>query len=83
MSDTLIQPLESVSYVPNVHLLDDYYMCLELTRNASLVDVKKAFRRIVLQVHPDRNPQDHSLGACFAKVCEAYDVLINRTKKLT
>merc|ERR1711970_947207 len=56
-----------------------YYTELKLTKSASHEDVTAGFRRLGLQWHPDRNP-DNPVEARkkFDKICEAYDVLSNR-----
>lgn len=52
----------------------DYYEVLELPRDASAEDVKKAFRRLALQYHPDRNKESGS-DVRFKEINEAYQVL--------
>ena len=52
----------------------DYYDVLGVPRNASPDDIKKAFRRLAMQYHPDRN-QDGGAEARFKEVNEAYEVL--------
>jgi molecular chaperone DnaJ len=52
----------------------DYYEVLELPRDASAEDVKKAFRRLALQYHPDRNKESGS-DVRFKEISEAYQVL--------
>jgi molecular chaperone DnaJ len=52
----------------------DYYEILELPRDASAEDVKKAFRRLALQYHPDRNKESGADGR-FKEINEAYQVL--------
>ena len=52
----------------------DYYDALGVPRNASPDDIKKAFRRLAMQYHPDRN-QDGGAEARFKEVNEAYEVL--------
>ena len=58
----------------------DYYSVLGVDRNASADDIKKAFRRLAMQYHPDRN---HETGAetRFKEVNEAYEVLADQEKR--
>lgn len=58
----------------------DYYEVLGLERNASDVDIKKAYRSLAMQYHPDRNP-DHDAEECFKEASEAYEVLSDQSKR--
>lgn len=53
----------------------DYYADLGLTRDASLDDIKRAFRRLARETHPDANPADPQAEARFRRIAEAYEVL--------
>src|SRR5258707_2757084 len=53
----------------------DYYKLLDLPRNASEADIKKAYRRLAMKFHPDRNPGDKSAEESFKEAKEAYEVL--------
>lgn len=59
----------------------DYYEVLGVPRNASEADIKKAYRKLARQHHPDRNPGDKQAEARFKEVQEAYDVLHDKTKR--
>src|SRR5262245_8761186 len=59
----------------------DYYEVLNVPKNASDDDVKKAYRKLAWQYHPDRNPGDKSAEARFKEVQEAYDVLSDKDKR--
>ncbi|MBI3953327.1 MAG: molecular chaperone DnaJ [Chloroflexi bacterium] len=60
----------------------DYYGVLGLGRNASSEDIKKAFRRLALQYHPDRN-QEAGAEARFKEINEAYEVLSDPERRQT
>lgn len=59
----------------------DYYEVLGVGRGASDVDIKKAYRKLAKQYHPDVNPGDKSAEAKFKEVNEAYEVLSDPQKK--
>lgn len=59
----------------------DYYDVLGVHRNASETEIKKAYRKLALQYHPDRNPEDRSAEARFKEVAEAYEVLSDPSKR--
>jgi molecular chaperone DnaJ len=59
----------------------DYYATLEVARDASADDLKKAFRKLAMKFHPDRNPGDKQAEARFKELNEAYDVLKDDTKR--
>ena len=59
----------------------DYYEVLNVERNASNADLKKAYRKLALQYHPDRNPGDAAAEEKFKEAAEAYDVLTDPQKR--
>ena len=59
----------------------DYYELLGVNRNASEEDIKKAYRKLALQYHPDRNPGDKQAEEKFKEVSEAYSVLCDAQKR--
>ncbi|KAH9373722.1 dnaJ homolog subfamily B member 6-like [Haemaphysalis longicornis] len=62
---------------------DDYYHILEVGRNATKDEIRQAYRRLALKLHPDKNPQGRDVAeARFKLVSEAYDVLSNEDKRL-
>lgn len=60
---------------------EDYYKLLEVSRDASADDIKKAYRKKAIQYHPDKNPGNASAEEMFKKVSEAYEVLSDADKK--
>ena len=59
----------------------DYYEVLGVDRSAADQEIKKAYRRIAMKYHPDRNPDDEDADAKFKEATEAYDVLMNAEKR--
>lgn len=59
----------------------DYYEVLGVSRGASAEEIKKAYRKLALKYHPDRNPGDASAEEKFKEAAEAYDVLSNDEKR--
>lgn len=59
----------------------DYYELLGVDRSASDDDIKKAYRKLALKHHPDRNPGDKAAGERFKEISEAYDVLSDAEKR--
>jgi molecular chaperone DnaJ len=53
----------------------DFYIILGVPRDASLVDVKRAYRRLARRFHPDINPGDRAAAARFREIMEAYETL--------
>jgi len=60
----------------------DYYSVLNVDRNASKEELKKAYRKLAMQYHPDRNPDDKEAEEKFKEAAEAYDVLNNDEKRV-
>jgi molecular chaperone DnaJ len=59
----------------------DYYEVLGLTRGAGETEIKKAYRRVAMKYHPDRNPDDPDADALFKEATEAYEVLSDSSKR--
>ncbi|WP_179352663.1 molecular chaperone DnaJ [Winogradskyella vidalii] len=60
---------------------EDYYEILGLSKSASDAEIKKAYRKMALKYHPDKNPDDSEAEEKFKKAAEAYEVLSNADKK--
>jgi len=59
----------------------DYYEILGITRTATEVEIKKAYRKLAVQYHPDKNPGDHTAEEKFKECAEAYAVLSDSQKR--
>ncbi len=59
----------------------DYYEILGLARNASLDEIKRAYRRLAMKYHPDRNPGDPEAETRFKEAAEAYEVLADSERR--
>ncbi|MBS1566135.1 MAG: molecular chaperone DnaJ [Bacteroidetes bacterium] len=59
----------------------DYYEVLGVAKGASADEIKKAYRKVAMQYHPDRNPGDKSAEEKFKEAAEAYEVLSDADKK--
>jgi molecular chaperone DnaJ len=60
---------------------EDYYKILGVERNASEAEIKKAYRRLAMKYHPDRNPGDKAAEAKFKEAKEAYEILSDAQKR--
>ena len=59
----------------------DYYEILGVNRSASADELKKAYRKIALKYHPDKNPDDKEAEKIFKEAAEAYSILSDSKKK--
>lgn len=59
----------------------DYYEVLGVSKTATADEMKKAYRKLALKYHPDKNPGDKEAEEKFKEAAEAYDVLSNPDKK--
>lgn len=59
----------------------DYYEVLGVSKNADEGEIKKAYRKLALKYHPDKNPGDSTAEEKFKEAAEAYEVLSNQEKK--
>lgn len=62
-------------------MAEDYYKLLGLDKEASTEDIKKAYRKLALKWHPDKNPNNKAAEEKFKKISEAYAVLSDPKKK--
>ena len=59
----------------------DYYEVLGVDRNAAEADLKKAYRRMAMKHHPDRNPDDAKAEENFKEIKEAFEILSDGRKR--
>ena len=59
----------------------DYYDILGLSKGASEGEIKKAYRKMAIKFHPDKNPDDTSAESKFKEAAEAYEVLGDAQKR--
>ncbi len=59
----------------------DYYDVLGVDKGVEINDIKRAYRKMAMKYHPDRNPNDEKAAEAFREVTEAYEVLSDTTKR--
>ena len=59
----------------------DYYEVLGVSRSATKQELKKAFKKLAMKFHPDRNPDNQAAADKFKEAAEAYEVLSDAEKK--
>ena len=59
----------------------DYYEVLGVSKSATPAEIKKAYRKMAIKYHPDKNPDDAQAEAQFKEAAEAYEILSNAEKK--
>ena len=60
----------------------DFYDILGVNKSASAAEIKKAYRKVAIKFHPDKNPDNKEAEEKFKEAAEAYEILSNPEKKL-
>ena len=60
---------------------DDFYKTIGVNKNASEDEIKKSYRKLAMQYHPDRNPNNKEAEKKFREIAEAYEVLSDKQKR--
>jgi len=58
-----------------------YYIVLRISKNASADEIKRAYRKIAMKYHPDRNPRNTAAEELFKDATEAYEILSDPEKR--
>lgn len=61
--------------------MKDYYKILGVSKDANFSKIKKAYRKLVLKYHPDKNPDKEQADEKFKKIVEAYEVLSSKQSR--
>lgn len=69
------------NFIASIMMLKDYYRILEITPQATPEEIKKSFRRLAMQYHPDKHQEDQIAGAHYREIQEAYETLTDPNKK--
>lgn len=82
---SIINVIKTMFFNPSVNGSKDteYYDILGLKRNATETEIKRAYRKLALKYHPDKNKSNPDAGKKFQKISEAYEVLKNPDKRKT
>jgi molecular chaperone DnaJ len=62
-------------------MLKDYYKILELSPQASAIDIRRNFRKLAMRYHPDKHPEDLVAAAHFREIQEAYETLMDPERR--
>ncbi|KAH7445181.1 hypothetical protein KP509_02G111300 [Ceratopteris richardii] len=77
----VIALLLSISFIQDAAAGKSYYEILQVPKSASEDQIKKAYRKLALKYHPDKNPGNEEATKRFAEINNAYEVLIDREKR--
>jgi len=73
--------LDSFCCKQTLHMKRDYYEVLGISKTATAAEIKRAYRKMAIKYHPDKNPDDKQAEEKFKEAAEAYEVLSDPDKK--
>ena len=77
----VVAVVSAILLAGEVRAAEDYYKTLGVSRSASAAQIKRAYRRLAVEYHPDKNQDDPDATSKFAKINNAYEALSDPEKR--